>query len=201
MPRIVSIVEGHGEVNALPVLLRRIFTEVAPDLLWDLPKPIRVGASGFLKTAGELERDVSLAVSMAGPKGFVLVLIDSEDELPCRCGPALQKRLREARPDAMIFSTLAYREFESWFIAGIESLAGRRPFPEGLTCPENFEERRDAKGWLTDRMTDTAVYRETVDQASLAARLDLDLARKRSPSFARLWRICEHISAVARKFE
>lgn len=92
-----------------------------------------------------------------------------------------------------MFVSLAYREYESWFMASAEALAGKRAFPQNLTCPDQFESKRDAKGWLTDQMTGSSVYRETVDQAALTALFDLALARERSHSFARLWRICEEI--------
>lgn len=197
MLRIVSIVEGHGEVIALPVLLRRIFAEIAPQLSLEVFKPIRVSASRFLRDQAELERDLTYAISAAGQDGYVLVLLDCDDELPCIAGPALTTRIFTTRPDRRVYSSLAYREFESWLIAGIEPLAGSRSFPPAITCPTNFENTRDAKGWLTDHMTGSSVYSETVDQPSLTARFDMNLARQRSRSFARFWRICEEIAARA----
>jgi|ADGO01.1.fsa_nt_gi hypothetical protein len=46
----------------------------------------------------------------------------------------------------------------------------------------------DCRAWLTAHRTDGGIYKPTVDQAALAAILDLQLARKHSPSFDKLWR-------------
>jgi hypothetical protein len=87
----------------------------------------------------------------------------------------------------------ACKEFESWLIAGVESLAGQ-PLKQGLegikpgtTAPDGDLEAspRDAKGWLSDRMT--AKYKAPRDQAHLTSKVDLDLIRKRGMrSFDRL---------------
>ena len=42
MARLVAIVEGHGEVEAVPLLIRRIGQEVSPLSTPDVVKPIRV---------------------------------------------------------------------------------------------------------------------------------------------------------------
>jgi hypothetical protein len=192
MPRIVCIVEGQGDVAAVPVLLRRIASELAPDLPLNIPTPIRRPVTKLMK-AGELEKDIDLAIATAGADGAVLVLLDSEDSPVCVFGPQLQLRINKHRPGERTFVTLANREFETWFIAAAESLAGRRKLPPDLECPPHFEAKRDAKGWLSDHMRDSAIYKETADQAALAQLFDMNLAKQRSHSFARLWRVCEEM--------
>ena len=49
MRNIVSIVEGHGEEEAVPILLRRIAGLVSPDFMVDVPRPIRIGRQKLLK--------------------------------------------------------------------------------------------------------------------------------------------------------
>ena len=51
MRRIATIVEGHGEVEAVPLLLRRIAQGISPGLVVDVPRPIRVKRQQFLKDA------------------------------------------------------------------------------------------------------------------------------------------------------
>jgi len=46
--RVVPIVEGHGEVKALPVLLRRLCSWLTPDSYTDVETPIRVRRDRFL---------------------------------------------------------------------------------------------------------------------------------------------------------
>ncbi len=48
------IVEGRGEVQAVPELLRRIQRELAPELDLRIRQPWRIGRSKLVKT-GELE--------------------------------------------------------------------------------------------------------------------------------------------------
>ena len=65
MLRIVTLVEGHGEVAAVPNLLRRIAEAVTPGVALDLSRTIRVKRQRFLKE-GELERAVELAARQSG---------------------------------------------------------------------------------------------------------------------------------------
>jgi len=79
-------------------------------------------------------------------------------------------------------------EYEAWFVAAAESIAGRRDIAASATAPENSEGIRDAKGWISNQMPPGRSYRETLDQAKLTATFDMKIARERAPSFAKLWR-------------
>lgn len=81
---------------------------------------------------------------------------------------------------------MAKREYEAWFLAGAESIAGKRTLPRDLQSPADPETIRDAKGWLGNRMA--RGYSETVDQPALSALVDLDMAQSRSRSFDKLVR-------------
>jgi hypothetical protein len=83
---------------------------------------------------------------------------------------------------------LAKREFEAWFLAAAPSLQGRRGLSANLALPDDPEQPRDCKGWLSRHRTDGRSYKPTADQAALAAVFDLLLARANSPSFDKLWR-------------
>jgi hypothetical protein len=133
----------------------------------------------------ELERYVELAVRQVAPAGFVLLLIDSDDDCPATLGPLLLDRARRARPDANIGVVLAKREFEAWFLAAARSLAGQRGLDPDLLGPDRPEDVRGAKEWLTRRMT--RPYSPPLDQPALASVFDLEQAR-RAPSFDKLYR-------------
>ena len=79
--RIVCVVEGHGEVFSVPIVLRRIAQVVRPGLRLDIPSPLRQPKQRLLKE-GELERAIELAASKAAPQGAVLVLLDADRECP-----------------------------------------------------------------------------------------------------------------------
>lgn len=184
MAKIVAIVEGDGEVEAAPLLIRRIGAEVSPLVPLDIPRPIRVRRDRFLKD-GELERYVALAAARAGDGGRILILLDANGDCPAKLAPTILRRARRAvRPDIRIEVVLAKCEYEAWFISAIESIAGARGIHPDLSSPEDPESIRGAKEWL--RMQGS--YRPTADQAALTARFDMALARKRSPSFDKMWR-------------
>jgi hypothetical protein len=80
--------------------------------------------------------------------------------------------------------TLAYREFESWFVAAADSFRGRYGISPDLSAPADFESFRDAKGWLSSRMS--VNYDPVIHQVKFTRILNLNSAR-RSQSFNRLY--------------
>ena len=181
---LACIVEGHGDEQAIPVLLRRL----APsDLNLHIPRPIRTGRYKLIKPR-ELARVIELAARQVQTPRAILVLVDAEDDCPARLGPDLLSQARTVRPDIALGVVLAKREFEAWFLAAFESLKSRRGLRDSLIAPADPESVRDAKGMLTDNMAGSRAYSETVDQPKLTAVFDMELARQRSPSFDKLWR-------------
>jgi hypothetical protein len=194
---VASVVEGDGEVVALPVLLRRMTEVIDPGRLVDVRRPIRVNRGRMLKD-GELERYVELAVRQHQGRGAVLVLLDADDDCAAKLGPTLQERAQGQRPGSPISVVLAVREFEAWFLAAASSLAGRRGLPRDLEAPPRPEQIRDAKGWLRARRTDGLAYAPTVDQPALAAVADLHAVRSNAASFDKFWREVERLLAATR---
>src|SRR5687767_14271440 len=100
--RIVPIVEGHGEVEAVPILLRRIWSELIGGDVAEVMKPIRQPRSRLFKEE-ELVRAVGLArikLDSAEAKvdeTLILVIFDSNGDCPAVHGPRL---LAAARPVA-----------------------------------------------------------------------------------------------------
>ena len=185
MARIVAIVEGDGEVEAVPVLIRRIGSEVSPLAPPDVSRPIRVHRQRILKE-GELERYVSLAAVRVGDGGCILILLDANGDCPAEIGPTVLQRARAARSDRRIEAVLAKCEYETWLLAAAESIAGRRGIPPDASASEDPESIRGAKEWLRNRMRGS--YSPTTDQAALTAVFDMKSARRRSPSFDKMWR-------------
>lgn len=186
---ISSIVEGHGEVSSVPILIRRIAALHQPSMLVEAPRPLRAPADR-LRRHGELERYVELAARSVGPSGGVLVLLDADDDADCpaRLGPELLARCVAQRGDMPISVVLAKREFEAWFLAAAASIAGRRGLSSDLIGPARPEEVRGAKEWLRRHMGPGATYAPTQDQPALAAIFDFSMAAATSPSFARFHR-------------
>ena len=147
--------------------------------------------------AGSIGSYVGRAAQRAGFGGGVLILLDANGDCPARLGPVLLERARAARPDRRIAAVLASREYEAWFLASIESIAGSRTLSGDLTAPPAPESVRGAKEWLSQRMQ--VPYRPLTDQPALTARFDMALARRRSPSFDKLWRAASALLTASSK--
>lgn len=185
MVTVVSIVEGDGEVAALPVLLRRLGGWLSPGVAVNIPPPIRVRRDRFLNKDEEFRRHLLLAAAKCGDNGWILVLLDADDDCPAELGPQVLRRVGGIVPHRRVSVVLANREYEAWFLAAAESLHGLRGF--AFEHPKNFEPERprNAKGWLGERMAG-GTYRETTDQPAFSARMDLQQAFDNSRSFRKL---------------
>ena len=180
--KLIAIVEGHGDVEAVRVLLRRVLQEKWQRYDVVIERSMRVPKGKLLKP-GELER----AVRFSGKRRTsatdgIVVLVDADDDCPAELAPAMATRAAESRPDRRISVVIAKSEFESWFVAAADSLAGFRGLADSLVAPANAERIRDAKGWLSSNMPTGLTYRETIDQAAFASRIDLEQAQQ-CPSF------------------
>ena len=176
---IAPIVEGHGEVQAIPVLLRRIASVVAPEIDLRLNPALRVKAASFLDESGSgyFEKYIELAARKAKPwpKSCVLILLDCEDSCPAELGPKILNRAANCRPDLNFLVILAHREYETWFLAAAESLKGVGGLAFDLNPPANFESIRNAKGWLSERMQGS--YNEPDHQPKMTALFDFEMAK------------------------
>lgn len=88
---------------------------------------------------------------------------------------------------------LACREYETLFLASLDSIAGRElPAPGGYSRPgirsgEAFlgvlERKRDVKGALTAMMPPAVSYKPSVDQLPMTQMVDFDVVRTRGLSW------------------
>lgn len=183
--RIVAVVEGDGEVAALPILLRRIAQWRSPGHYPEVPPPIRVRRDRFLNREEDFRRHLVLAAAKAGEHGWILILLDADDDCPAEVGARILARARQAVPYRRVSVVLAMHEYEAWFVAAAESLNGCRGFSLESGASIDAERPRDAKGWIRDRMRGRS-YGETIDQPAFSARFDLVAAFRNSRSFRKL---------------
>jgi len=183
--KIASIVEGAGEVHALPILLRRLADWRTSGSFVEALPSIRVRRDRFLNREKEFRRHLLLAGAKCSPDGWVLVLLDADDDCPAELGPEIVRRAQDCAPHLRVSVVLANREYEAWFIAAAKSLDGHRGFafdPAEIVEPEI---PRNAKGWIKAHMA-SGTYGETTDQPAFSARMDLQQAHDRSRSFRKL---------------
>lgn len=181
MIAVASIVEGDGEVRALPILLRRMAEWKSPGVVVNPLTPIRVRRDRFLNRDDEFRKQLLLASAKCGDQGWILIVLDADDDCPAKLGAEILRRAGNHVPHRRVSVVLANREFEAWFIAAVRSLDGLR----GLSLPEavqpDAEVPRDAKGWIEKYMHGS--YRVLLDQPAFAARFDLQQAFDGSRSF------------------
>jgi hypothetical protein len=189
--RIAAIVEGYGECEAVPILIRRIAQTIDPGFVPIVFPPLRVPASRLMKQ-GEMERSIDFAARKLQGQGGILVVLDCDwdDGCPAMDGPALLKRALDVRGDLPVAVIFAKREFEAWFLAAAESLRGKHGLPSDLQSPAGPEDIRGAKEWLSDRMPHGRSYAETTDQPAFTAIFDMNMAR-RADSFDKCYRAVE----------
>ena len=130
---LIPIVEGHGEVRSVPIILRRLAAEVELYQL-KIVSPIRIPRDRFVRE-GETERAVELAARHLGGAGGIVIVMDADDDLPCDLGPRLLARASARRSDVPIAVILAKCELEAWFLASVESLRGQRGVRETAVAP------------------------------------------------------------------
>ena len=189
--KIAAIVEGYGECEAVPILIRRIARTIDPGFVPKVFPPLRIPASRIMKE-GETERSVDFAARKLQGQGGILVVLDCDwdNGCPAMDGPALLKRAMDVRKDLPIAVILAKREFEAWFLAAAESLRGKHGLPNDLQSPARPEDIRGAKEWLSDKMPYGRSYAQTTDRPAFTDLFDMSLAR-RGDSFDKCYREIE----------
>jgi hypothetical protein len=183
--KVATIVEGDGEVAAVPLLLRRVAEWRTPEVFPETLVPIRVRRDRFLNRDEEFQRYLRLAAAKCKDGGWILVLLDADDDCPVQLAQQVLTRAAACVAHCKVSVVFATREFEAWFIAAAASLDGHRGFAFNPGETMGAEALRDAKGWLRQRMAG-GTYGETTDQPSFAARFDLQQAFDGSRSFRKL---------------
>lgn len=178
---ILPIVEGKSEVEAVPILLRRLLSRLERYDI-EIARPFRVHRYSVVKD-GELERAVSYGSKSRDGIRAVMLLLDADDDAPEVLESTLLARCRKATPLPCAV-VLAKRELEAWFLGSKDSLRGICGIRPDANAPPGPEEIRGAKERLTRNMLGRS-YLEVDDQPVLAAHMDLDRAFERCPSFRR----------------
>lgn len=190
MASIVPVVEGPGDLAALPPLLRRILGERLGRYDIGVVKPKSAkGRSTLLK---RFEDFLSYA-AFESDCVAILVLLDSDENCPITLTNDLTPRCNQGGLTQPVAIVCARREYEAWFLASLDTIKGHAEIPETASIAGNVEDVRNPKQWLTDQMPAGRKYKETSHQASLTPLIDLNLAHANSRSFRRLCHAVEEL--------
>lgn len=180
---IQPIVEGHGEVEAVPVLLRRLRDEAGAFQI-QVGGPIRRPRSQLVR-----EESVCQTIELARRQprcDAILILLDGDEDCPRELAPRIQNWAVAAARGVPCVVVMAHREYEAWFLAAVESLRGQHGIRPDAEPPDDPEAPRGAKEALESLMAADTSYHETVDQPAMTARFDMATAYRRSRSFRRM---------------
>ena len=181
--KVYPIVEGHGEVEAAPILLRRLLAAAQCHAV-GVGRPIRRTQSQLRSKEG-IQAGVRLAL-LQPECAAVIILFDGEDDCPKDLAAQVRAWASQAASGTPCDVVVAYREYETWFLAAIESLRGQYGIAKDAAAPANPESKRDAKGALEEFMPPNRAYSETGDQPAMSQVFDMALAHRRNRSFRKL---------------
>lgn len=171
-PHVGLVVEGPGDKQALPILLRaHLYT--AGEFRDVLGKPVPLNGRTKAFTPNGIEGYVFTAANRPGCVG-VLVVLDGEGDCVARDGPSLRQRGDQVSR-VPVRVALADGDFEDWLYASAETLG------LGLNSYDCAQRGQSA----IKRVLQPASYTKPVWQPRLASRMDLTIARSRSASLDR----------------
>lgn len=200
MPKIVPIVEGDGEVTAVPILFRKLLGEMQRYDIQIAPPKNAHGIANLQKAEG-LEKFVRHAWKERDC-GAIVILLDADNECPVEVAKDFSRRISAMGVIHTVVIVCAARMYESWFLASFETLVGkelngRSGLVKSKTPPAEIESIRSPKAWLNDCFPKGRAYKETEDQEALSQLLDSSLVKERSRSFRRLWQaLSEALDAI-----
>lgn len=202
MPRIVPIVEGDGEVEAVPLLLGKLVAGMGRPEIGISSPPLNAGSCSNLTKPGGLERFVQNA-ALRPHCGAILVLMDADKGCPLKIAEEFVSRINTLGTKFPVVVVIAKCEYEAWFLASLDSIAGkglegRAGLPLGTAYADtDVETLVGVKGWLSRHIPGSRRYKETFDQAPMTRLLNPDLVAPRSRSFRRLRHALEEaVSAI-----
>lgn len=204
MPKIVPIVEGTGDLLAVPELLKMVLISLNRTNVY-IDAPLNAHGKGNLTIAGGVEKFIKNAFTRRDC-GAVLVLIDADEKKnggKCAVAQAnaLVKRVKQVGILFPVAVVVANCEYENWFLASLDSIKGKNWGEQsGISADAKYEggveDKCNVKTWLTEHLPTVRIYREAIDQAVLTRLIDIDRAKTNSRSFRRLCHAVEEMLAA-----
>lgn len=180
MSRILPVVEGDGDVKAVPILVRRILHEHG---LYDVDLLPAQKRGDFPKVRGAFDNYFNAALKWNAPILWVMDF-DCED---CECvaqeSLALYRHASRIRPGWPFKVVFVPKEFETLFLLEQQAARDVLGIAQDYQFPDSPELIRGAKQVLSKALPSGRAYKEMVHQEKIAARLEMAMLRSVSPCF------------------
>lgn len=197
--RIGLIVEGHGDVASLPILLRNIcFSKEIYNC--SFPHPMRFGEFNAMLNREKFPNFVQY-LNNNEEIDAIIIACDADDICPVKARKLLLKRISDTVHDIRkpIALLLFNREYEALFLSQIDILTGKlgsaglddRQLKDTIAKADQI---RGAKEFLRGLIPDLN-YKEARDQEKLTAILDIEVLGERHRAGLRAVRIMERLAA------
>jgi hypothetical protein len=178
--RLVCIVEGHGEVEAIPSLCHLVMRHLGVTGWFVDKEPIRQPRSALVdgrlpgpKRPGR-DEGILRAMKLARSRGAqaALLLCDEDDDCAATWGPDASERMRNLLPRSL--AVMAVREYETWLLLARDALSLGAV---GISQPEKTRDAKKALALLVPG------YLPTTHQLKETRGVDVAFLRSRSRSF------------------
>ena len=193
------LVEGHGEVEAVPNLISRLCQDI--DCLIPWTKPLRwTNLHQWEAKRGGIQRGANF-IRTKPNAGALLILRDEDDACPKRLAPVIADQLRSLTLPFPVAYTLLRPEYEVLFLPCLQNMTGS--FPDGRAGlnptaqwdKDSWEGRRGIKEWLSTQFPQGQSYKPTVDQLTMTRKIDFQTLRQaKVPCFGTLERALRFLS-------
>lgn len=189
MKNIGLAVEGHGDVDAIPVLVRSILANQSRFDISVAPA-IRVGGTSAVLSGSRFPKQFRFLANDPANCG-VIIALDADDECPLALRSKIIQRIASdvGTSRVPVAVVLFNREYEALFLSQADILAGTyasfHAGDEEMQAIANSESVRNCKGAVGRYLAELS-YKEVRDQAKLTARLDVNLLGTRHRAGKRL---------------
>ena len=193
--------EGPGDKDAVPELLRRILWERLDR--YDVLASQAIAANGKPNLIRNLKRFLRYAVIKRCDA--ILVVLDADRDCPRNLALNLAVEASALNLNVPVAIVCCRHEYETWFICNLtdtngDGIRNRLALSSSLTGPTDVETLSGAKQWLTHHMPGDRIYKETSDQVNLTHQIDLTLTHDRSRSFRRMCHAVEELIRATDKY-
>jgi len=186
MRQLLTIVEGDGDVRAVPVLIRKTLEKNG---IFDV-KLLPIQRRGeYPSVKKHFDAYFMAAIKEKSPILWIMDFDAKGYDCPHTEASKILSRAQTLRPNWPLKIAFLVKEYETLFLH--DEQATRTVFPDipkQVEFPKNPKEIRGAKEWLSAQRPSGMAYKETVHQAKITAHLNLDLLLKHSADFAHIER-------------